>query len=116
MPTYLNSNSLTKLISGGGLCSDGKPDSTRFLNTLATKLLDMAKAIDARIEKIKQEYSNNTAQSGFYLAEITAPSMEVGVKYEYIEYITRYGPPSDGIFDEAKLKLLRQELGIVTAI
>jgi hypothetical protein len=112
MPTYIVSK--TKCIttsgsSGGGGGSTCK-DTVKFFGSLAAKLLDMAETIEKRIDKIKNEIYNPS--KGFLLAQIDAPRMVIGVRYEYVEYIKRFGPPDNGIFDEAKLTALRQELGI----
>ena len=118
MPSYI-----TKILNGGicqplpqqsGNCSSFSRDSSNFFSSLATKLLEMATAVNKRINDIKQNCGSGSRQSGFMLASIEAPVMTVGVKYEYIEYIKRFGPPTEGKFDETKLKQLRTELGIDT--
>jgi hypothetical protein len=118
MPSYI-----TKLVNtvnpikGGyqtqGGCSSFSRDSSNFFSDLATKLLEMTTAVNKRIEDIKKN-CGGSKQSGFFLASIEAPVMNLGVKYEYIEYIKRFGPPTDGKFEEEKLKQLRIELGIDT--
>ncbi len=116
MPSYI-----TKIINGGicqtpsqqNGCSSFSRDSSNFFSDLATKLLEMTTAVNKRIEDIKKN-CGGSKQSGFFLASIEAPVMNLGVKYEYIEYIKRYGPPTDGKFEEEKLKQLRIELGIDT--
>jgi hypothetical protein len=90
-------------------------DTVKFFGTLATKLLKMAESIQDRIEKIKQNCGPQPSR-GFLIAEIETPNMIVGVKYEYVEYIRRHGPPEKGIFDEEKLEVIRRELGINTQI
>lgn len=98
---------------GDCCCSDNSIDrnSAIFFNNLALKLLEMSKTIEARMEELSHRVCS-TETKGFLLASIDTPQMVVGVKYEYVEYIKRYGPPSDGIFEEAKLVALRTELGI----
>jgi hypothetical protein len=86
-------------------------DNIRFFSILALKLKDMAIAINDRMEEIKNKVCE-TVSGGIYFASVDVPSMTIGVKYEYIEYITRYGPPEDGIFDATKLSIIRNELGI----
>lgn len=86
-------------------------DTSLFFSKLAQKLLDMSIAIDKRIEKIKSEAYCKPGE-GVFLASIEAPVMTVAIKYEFIEYIKQYGPPVDGKFDEEKLQLIREELGI----
>jgi hypothetical protein len=76
--------------------------------------MEMTTAITKRIDDIKANCKGGGGASGFLLASIEAPQMTIGVKYEYIEYIKRYGPPPDGKFDETKLQQLRAELGITT--
>lgn len=117
MPAYI-----VKGVSSGGVyqipqkqscCSSFSRDSSKFFSDLATKLLEMTTAINKRIEDVKKN-CGGTQQNGFFLASIETPSMVVGVKYEYIEYIKRFGPPTDGKFEETKLHQLRLELGIDT--
>ena len=112
MPAYI-----TKSVGGsngmGAVCQDSSCN-VKFFNNLATKLLEMATAVNNRIEDIKRNCSS-APQSGFLLASIETPVMQLGIKYEYIEYIKRYGPPSDGKFDEDKLEELRIELGVNTS-
>ncbi len=112
MPSYI-------VVAGRGgydgdpCCRDNSVDrnSAIFFNTLANKLLDMSKAIDARIAEISKKVCQPTTK-GFIFASIEAPSMVLGVKYEFVEYIKRYGPPPKGKFDPEKLNLIRNELGI----
>lgn len=105
MPVYIVSPTNT-LVNTGSTCKD----TVRFFGTLATKLLDMAESIQQKMESLKHQVC--APSRGFLLAEIEAPRMILGVKYEYIEYIKRFGPPDNGIFDEERLKALREELGI----
>lgn len=117
MPTYLIRESCRKIGSSVSSalnnCSSGMmcKDTVNFYGTLATKLLNMAESISARIENIKKNCGGKPAK-GFYIAEIEVPKMVLGVAVEYLEYIKRYGPPDNGVFDPAKLQLLRSELGI----
>jgi len=109
MPTYIIRN---KIITNDGCCNNSLDrNSAVFFNNLATKLLDMTKSIEQRMEDLSKK-ACQTASKGFILASIDTPQMVIGVKYEYIEYIKRYGPPIKGKFDEEKLQLLRIELGI----
>lgn len=85
-----------------------------FLDTLSSKLLDMANSLQQQFNECKQVTS--TQEAGFILASIDAPKMTLGVKYEYIVYIQRNGPPPDGIFDETILAQLRVELGITSGL
>ncbi len=113
MPSYITK--LTSAISGSSSKKESYcKDSTRFFSSLATKLMEMTTAITKRIDDIKANCGSKSGGSGFLLASIEAPQMTIGVKYEYIEYIKRYGPPTDGKFDETKLQQLRAELGITT--
>ncbi len=117
MPTYLISGITQPVIVDSNNCNNSSycKDTSRFFSKLATKLKDMATAINARIEDIRSQMCNKSG-SGVYLASIDVPQMTLGVRYEYIEYIKRYGPPEDGIFDEALLEGLRRELGISSDI
>jgi hypothetical protein len=86
-------------------------DTNVFFSKLASKILIMSETINERINIIKSQVCT-TSHSGVLLASIEAPVMAIGVKYEYIEYIKIYGPPDKGIFDEAKLTKIRNNLGI----
>lgn len=116
MPSYITK--IANVIgfgNGGGACCTNtfSKDSSKFFSNLATKLLEMTTAINNRIDDIKKNCKNSSS-NGILLASIEAPQMTLGVKYEYIEYIKRFGPPTNGIFDENKLQALRTELGIST--
>lgn len=106
MPTYIVSRQTTQTTGDSTVCRD----TTRFFDTLATKLLDMSKAIQKKMDEIRSQVTCHG--KGVLMASIEAPNMALSIKYEYIEYIKRYGPPDDGVFDEAKLVILREELGI----
>lgn len=97
-------------------CCDTTIDrnSAVFFNNLATKLLDMSKAIQTKMDDLANKVCHPTESRGFVLVSIDTPQMLLGVKYEYIEYIKRYGPPSRGKFDERLLDELRKELNIST--
>lgn len=115
MPSYLFGKFASAGAGGadGCCCTDNTLDrnSAVFFNNLATKLLDMSKAIEKRMEELANK-ATPQPQSGFLFAKIDTPVMALGVKMEYIEYIKRYGPPIKGKFDEEKLEELRAELGI----
>ena len=106
MPSYIVSGLNVQATGDSMVCRD----TTRFFDTLATKLLDMSRAIQQKMDEIRAQV--NCQEKGVLLASIEAPNMALSVKYLDIEYIKRYGPPEDGIFDEAKLIVLRGELGI----
>ena len=112
MPNYIVSG--TKVPNCCEEKTDYCKDSARFLNKLAIKLLDMAEAINTKIEKIKEECVNTSGQRGIIMAQIDVKPVELTIKYEYIEYIKRYGPPIKGIFEEQKLEQIRTDLGILT--
>jgi hypothetical protein len=87
--------------------------SVNFLEKLSNKLMDMTKSLQEQFaELVRPPPTSGTDGGGFYIAKIDTPVMVIGVKYEYVLYIQRYGPPNDGIFDEAILSELRAELGI----
>ena len=99
--------------SGDGCCKDNSVDrnSAIFFNTLANKLLEMSRAIDARMAELSNKVCE-PASKGFLLASIETPQMVLGVSIEYVEYVKRHGPPVNGKFDQAKLADIRAELGI----
>ncbi len=113
MPRFIGGSTLNGCCMTGNQISVCK-DTTRFFWNLSQKLLDMAEAIDKKIYDLQNKVCSNG--SGILFAKIDAPKQMVGIKVEYMEYIKRYGPPTDGIFDPVKLEELRIELGGLTAI
>ena len=111
MPQYIISKNCIPLCKTERKTDSSCKDTVRFFGTLATKLMEMAETIHERIEQLKDKLCVKPSK-GFLFAEIEAPKMVLGVKYEYIEYIRRFGPPVNGLFDEEKLESLRIELGI----
>lgn len=111
MPSYLLSSKST--LNDTNCCCDNSIDGNTaiFFNNLATKLLDMSKAIEIRINELKNKVCTPQKQ-GVFMASIETPNMPLGIKYEYIEYIKRYGPPLNGQFDELLLNGIRRELNI----
>lgn len=109
MPTYIIKN----VVPNGSICQQESSCNSKFFSNLAKKLLEMATAVNKRIEDIKKNCVASR-QQGVFLASIETPVMNIGVKYEYIEYIKRFGPPTDGKFEEEKLQQIRMELGINT--
>ncbi len=111
MPRYITKSSSIS----GGCCTSNNTESCQssisFFSTLSEKMLNMVNTLKKQFEECKKPAEK---AKGFFLASIEAPQMVLGVKHEYIEYIKRYGPPSDGIFNETILSRLRTELGIVT--
>lgn len=102
--------------SGNGCCTDNSVDrnSAIFFNTLANKLLEMSRAIDARMTELSNRVCE-PASKGFLFASIETPQMVLGVSYEFVEYVKRHGPPVNGKFDPEKLAAIRVELGISQA-
>jgi hypothetical protein len=86
-------------------------DTIVFYSRIASKLLTMTETISDRIEEMKKHMCTKS-EAGVLLASIEAPVMTIAIKYEYIEYIKQYGPPTEGKFDEVKLTKIRNELGI----
>ena len=113
MPRYITK---TSSISGN-CCTSNNTESCQssisFFSKLSEKMLNMVTTLKKQFEECKANSKPSQAK-GFFLASIDTPQMTLGVKQEYIEYIKRYGPPSDGIFDEVILARLRTELGIIT--
>lgn len=121
MPNYLRFRGGGISVGGGGgsgcvqlNCSSGQikcMSSVNFLETLSEKLLAMTESLQAQFAEMTRPVSN-TKENGVYIAKIDTPSMVLGIKYEYVLYIQRYGPPDNGIFDETILANLRAELGM----
>jgi hypothetical protein len=84
-----------------------------FLNSLADKLLSMSEKIDGKIKELETKQCAPLVQEpGFHLASVETPVMMIGIRYEYIEYIKRYGPPINGKFNQKIIDELRIELHI----
>ncbi len=113
MPRYIVS---AQTQSSGNSSGGGRdcccPSTTRFFQNITDKLLKMTKSLKTQFEELKKQACNVTKARGAILAEVDAPVMTIGVKMEYIEYIRRFGPPDNGVFDPCKLEELRCELGI----
>lgn len=71
----------------------------------------MSQSIELKIEELSNKVCNPETK-GFILVSIDTPVMDLGVKYEYIEYIKRYGPPEKGKFNPKKLNIICRELGL----
>ncbi len=91
--------------SGGNCCC---PSSTKFLETLTDKLIEMTESIKTQIEELENRVPS--CHRGLRIAEIDVPVPPIAVKQEYLIYIKRYGPPINGIFDPIYLDLIRAEL------
>lgn len=118
MPRFITKYTSATLDNAGNCCDNSiDRNSAIFFSKLATKLIDMTQAFQAEIDRIKAT-CNPTASKpkGILLAAVDTPVMTIGVKYEYIEYIKRYGPPPKGKFDETILQELRIELGIAETV
>ena len=112
MPTYYlgGYGSNSGFISGSGsnaadcCCC---PSTTKFFETLANKLEEMTLSL-------KDQFSNLVNKTevgrGFIIASINVAVPIINVKGEYVEYIRRYGPPQNGIFDPIYLDLIRAEI------
>jgi hypothetical protein len=121
MPTYLLQSEISQLnnfgnFSGNSTASaccapEACQSSLLFFNALSGKMLDMVSTLKQQFAECAAN-ATNTVASGFFLVKISTKSGTLGVKLEYVEYIKRYGPPTDGIFDETLLQQLRDELGI----
>jgi hypothetical protein len=108
MPRYITSNKLNK----GVCCEDNSIDrnSSIFFYNLSNKLLDLSKSIETKMENLKNQCNNNTKHKGLcVLAQITTPSMNIGIKMEYAIYMQQYGPPKNGKWDQNILHLIRCE-------
>jgi len=86
--------------------------SLEFFEVLSDKLAIMVTSLKTQFEECHAAAKPEYAQ-GFVLVSIDVPNSTLGVKLEYVEYIKRYGPPTNGIFDQGKLALLRSELGLI---
>lgn len=121
MPTYFQ-GSVAGLISNAGLTntfslappvsSDAGscccPSSTKFLETLTDKLIDMTTSLKTQFAELVRP-PPVTVGRGFLIASVSV-SATVSVRREYLIYLDRYGPPIDGIFDPVYLDLIRAEI------
>jgi hypothetical protein len=100
-------------MTSGSVANDtSNQTSIEFFATLSDKLVDMVESLKVQFEELRSA-ANIEFAKGAVLASIVAPQMTLGVKQEYIEYIKRFGPPPNGVFDESILILLRAELGVI---
>jgi hypothetical protein len=93
--------------SGSGCCVC--PSQTTFLTTLADKLKAMVESLQKQFEELRNKAI--TYGEGAILASVDS-SAAVGVRIEFIIYIQRYGPPTDGIFDTELLDEIRREYNL----
>jgi hypothetical protein len=119
MPSYINRLIQFGTNGGYGCCEsrsapkeDSCQSSLNFFTKLTEKMVIMVKSLKQQFEECRKQIT--TKAKGFLLAEVEVKTAPLNVKYEYIEYIKRYGPPTNGVFDEDKLKKLRTELGLDT--
>ncbi len=87
--------------------------SIEFFNKLSEKLRDLTVSLKNTFDDLKKKCGGQKAL-GPVMASIVVPKVTMGIKYEYIEYIKRYGPPETGLFDEVLLDKLRIELNIIS--
>lgn len=113
MPRFINKNIATlngSVVSGSDLYPAlYSAKSVQFFSTLSDKLVSMTESLKAQFNALRIEALGRSAEGAIF-ASITAPKLTLGVKYEYIEYINRYGPPADGKFDAGLLATIRQEM------
>ncbi len=69
----------------------------------------MTDALKLQFENLRLEALARSAE-GPIMASITAPSLNLGIKFEFVQYINMYGPPPDGKFDPVILEQIRQDL------
>ena len=101
-------------VNGGDFCNAiCSAKSLDFFDTLSNKLVLVTESLKSQFEDLKKA-AYGRIRNGAVLASIIAPSPPIGVKYEYVEYVKRYGPPTNCIFDQALLFAIRLELGIPT--
>jgi len=78
-------------------------------NTFISFLIEAVQPIISTIIPIvKKELETNSV----YVAKAAVSAPVVIPKMEYFIYIKRFGPPSDGIFDEQALNAIREEFGL----
>lgn len=85
------------------------PSTTTFLSTLVDKLYTMAQTLKSQFENYENLAKKQPARGAIF-AEIEVADVNLQIKYEYVIYIERHGPPIDGIFDETLLAQIRAEM------
>ncbi len=115
MPRYLFKGNTARAVAGIATLDDANAYYTTktiiFYNDLANKLEILTTSLKNTFTDLRKNCGKGSG-TGILFAEVIIPSQVVGIKYEYIEYIKRYGPPSDGKFDEAILTQIRAELNL----
>lgn len=104
-PYALMSQSAAGAGEGGCCC----PSSTKFLETLTDKLIEMTTSLKEQFSELVRP--PQPSPGGFFLATIPL-SATVSTRTEYFIYVNRYGPPINGIFDPIYLDLIRAELAV----
>lgn len=87
--------------------------SLEFFEKLSKKLVLVTEALSEQFTELKKA-AYARISGGPVIAAIDAPDIPLGLKYEFIEYIKRYGPPPNGKFDQTLLNGIRLEFGIKT--
>ncbi len=87
--------------------------SLEFFDKLSKKLVLVTEALQEQFNELKKA-AYARVSGGPVIAAIDAPDIPLGIKYEFVEYIKRYGPPPKGEFDPTLLYGIRLELGIST--
>lgn len=101
-------------INNGDFCNAiCSAKSLEFFDKLSKKLVLVSEALQEQFNELKKA-AYARVSGGPVIASIDAPDVPLGVKYEYIEYIKRYGPPAKGEFNPTLLFGIRLELGIPT--
>jgi hypothetical protein len=113
MPSLITASELANYSSTSGCCQNETPcqSSLLFFSKISDKLLIMVESLKRQFEECRSKCVGTPSQ-GAILVSVDAPQVTLGVRYEFIEYIKRYGPPVAGIFDENLLNILRQQLGL----
>jgi len=111
MPYFIRIYNPTGDLGYNSCCDSIDGNTAIFFNNLAKKLVDMSKSIEKRIEDLSNKVCQPESK-GILMASIDTPSMMLGVKYEYVEYVRRHGPPINGKFDPILLEEIRDNLGI----
>ncbi len=112
MPRHITTRAYNMYSASSSLiAANNTPQSSlEFFNTLSDKLVDMVTSLKKQFEECNK--GGGEKAQGAFLAHVDAPKMNIGVKWEYLEYIKRYGPPECGKFCDEKLDRIRIEFGI----
>lgn len=113
MPRYIEYGRCNTEKSSG-CCSKSASEyetSVNFFSQMSEKLTAMVSTVKTQFDDYRAQIDKFTTPKGI-VSKVDTPGLVLGVGQEYLEYIKRFGPPPNGVWDPAKIAQLRIELGI----